>query len=193
MSAWFGLRRARGAASGVPIRSAPSPAPPSLRPLACGQPAAAAGRLLSARAVRARRAAAAPPRWRSSSRPRSWSRSTAPAARAGGVCLARLLERAAPARREPRARDLPHRLPLELRPPRRPRAAARHQMVLAEMAGPDNHWKISVVQSPPWRRTSWARAGPSGRAWKSTKKSLSTSIPPSGWQFTFRSQERSSG
>jgi hypothetical protein len=57
----------------------------------------------------------------------------------------------------------------------------------------DNHWKISVVQSPPWRCTSWARAGPSGRAWKSTKKSRSTSIPPSGWQFTFRSQERSSG
>ncbi|MET0762261.1 MAG: hypothetical protein ABWZ63_08000, partial [Thermoleophilaceae bacterium] len=25
------------------------------------------------------------------------------------------------------------------------------------------HWKISVVQSPPWRRTSWARAGPVGR------------------------------
>ena len=62
-----------------------------------------------------------------------------------------------------------------------------------EMVGHDNHWKISVVQSPPWRRTSWARAGPSGRAWKSTKKSRSTSIPPSGWQFTFRSQERSSG
>jgi len=40
----------------------------------------------------------------------------------------------------------------------------------AEMVGHDNHWKISVVQSPPWRRTSWARAGPSGRAWKSTKK-----------------------
>ena len=33
------------------------------------------------------------------------------------------------------------------------------------------HWKISVVQSPPWRRTSWARAGPSGRSWRSTKKS----------------------
>jgi hypothetical protein len=51
-----------------------------------GQPAAAAGRLLSARAVRARRAAAAPPRWRSS----SWPRSTAPAAStgasAGRVC-----------------------------------------------------------------------------------------------------------
>jgi hypothetical protein len=63
----------------------------------------------------------------------------------------------------------------------------------SETVGDDNHWKISVVQSPPWRRTSWARAGPSGRAWKSTKKSGSTSIPPSGWQFTFRSQERSSG
>jgi hypothetical protein len=66
--------------------------------------------------------------------------------------------------REPRARDLPHRLPLELRPPRRPRPAARHQLVLAEMVGHENHWKISVVQSPPWRRTSWARARPSGRA-----------------------------
>jgi hypothetical protein len=54
-----------------------------------------------------------------------------------------------------------------------------------ELVGHDNHWKISVVQSPPWRRTSWARAGPSGRAWKSTKKSRSTSIPPCGWQFTF--------
>jgi len=68
------------------------------------------------------------------------------------------------------------------------------QLVLAERwVGHDDHWKISVVQSPPWRRTSWARAGPSGRAWKSTKKSRSTSIPPSGWQFTFSSQERSSG
>ena len=26
----------------------------------------------------------------------------------------------------------------------------------------DDHWKISVVQSPPWRRTSCARAGPPG-------------------------------
>jgi hypothetical protein len=67
------------------------------------------------------------------------------------------------------------------------------QLLLVEMVGHDNHGKISVVQSPPCRRTSWARAGPSGRAWKSTKKSRSTSIPPSGWQFTFRSQERSSG
>jgi hypothetical protein len=67
------------------------------------------------------------------------------------------------------------------------------QLVLAEMVGHDNHGKISVVQSPPCRRTSWARAGPSGREWKSTKKSRSTSIPPSGWQFTFRSQDRSSG
>src|SRR5262249_33300112 len=40
------------------------------------------------------------------------------------------------------------------------------------------HWKISVVQSPPCRRTSCARAGPSGRSSKSTKKSRSTSIPP---------------
>ena len=35
----------------------------------------------------------------------------------------------------------------------------------------DDHWKISVVQSPPWSRTSCARAGPPGRSWKSTKKS----------------------
>ena len=55
------------------------------------------------------------------------------------------------------------------------------------------HWKISVVQSPPWRRTSWARAGPSGRSWRSTKKSGSISIPPSGSQLTRSSHERSSG
>ncbi len=30
-----------------------------------------------------------------------------------------------------------------------------------------DHWKISVVQSPPWRRTSWARAGPPERSWRS--------------------------
>ena len=59
--------------------------------------------------------------------------------------------------------------------------------------GQADHWKISVVQSPPWRRTSWARAGPPGRSWKSTKKSGSTYIPPSGPQFTFRSHERSPG
>ena len=41
-----------------------------------------------------------------------------------------------------------------------------------------------VVQSPPWRRTSCARAGPPGRSWKSTKKSGSTSMPPSGEQLT---------
>src|SRR5690348_17112791 len=55
------------------------------------------------------------------------------------------------------------------------------------------HWKISVVQSPPCSRTSWARAGPSARSWKSTKKPGSTSIPPSGEQFTLKSQERSPG
>src|SRR4051794_33817484 len=55
------------------------------------------------------------------------------------------------------------------------------------------HWKISVVQSPPWRRTSCARAGPPGRSWKSTKKSGSTSIPPSGSQSTRSSHERSPG
>jgi hypothetical protein len=56
-----------------------------------------------------------------------------------------------------------------------------------------DHWKISVVQSPPWRRTSWARAGPVGRLWKSTKKSWSTCIPPSGEQLTRSSHERSWG
>ena len=56
-----------------------------------------------------------------------------------------------------------------------------------------DHWKISVVQSPPWRRTSWARAGPSGRSWKSTKKSGSISMPPSGAQLTRSSHERSPG
>jgi hypothetical protein len=56
-----------------------------------------------------------------------------------------------------------------------------------------DHWKISVVQSPPWRRTSCARAGPPGRSLRSTKKSGSSSIPPSGLQFTRSSQERRSG
>jgi hypothetical protein len=55
------------------------------------------------------------------------------------------------------------------------------------------HWKISVVQSPPWRRTSWARAGPSGRSYKSTKKPRSTSMPPSDKQLTRSSHERNSG
>src|SRR3954454_6854318 len=55
------------------------------------------------------------------------------------------------------------------------------------------HWKISVVQSPPWSRTSCARAGPSGRSWKSRKKSRSTSMPPAGSQSTLSSHERSSG
>jgi hypothetical protein len=59
--------------------------------------------------------------------------------------------------------------------------------------GHADHWKISVVQSPPWRRTSWARAGPSGRSWKSTKKCGSISIPPSGGQLTRISHERSPG
>ena len=55
------------------------------------------------------------------------------------------------------------------------------------------HWKISVVQSPPWRRTSCARAGPSGRSWRSTKKSGSISMPPSGEQLMRSSHERSPG
>src|SRR5262245_29564381 len=76
--------------------------------------------------------------------------------------------------------------------------AHRHELQDALLDGDshdvrNDHWKISVVQSPPWRRTSWARAGPSGRSWKSTKKSGSISIPPSGPQFTFSSHERSSG
>ena len=57
------------------------------------------------------------------------------------------------------------------------------------MTWASDHWKISVVQSPPWRRTSWARAGPSGRSWKSTKKSGSTSMPPFGSQ-SIRSSQR---
>src|SRR5206468_3899433 len=48
-------------------------------------------------------------------------------------------------------------------------------------------------QSPAGSRTSCARAGPPSRSWKSTKKSRSTSIPPSGRQLIFTSQERSSG
>jgi hypothetical protein len=65
--------------------------------------------------------------------------------------------------------------------------------VKREGAEAHSYWKISVVQSPPWRRTSCARARPAGRSWKSTKKSGSTSIPPSGEQFTRRSQERRPG
>ena len=57
----------------------------------------------------------------------------------------------------------------------------------------DDHWKIAVVQSPPWSRTSCARAGPSGRSEKSTKKSGSISMPPFGSQSSRKSQERSSG
>jgi len=57
----------------------------------------------------------------------------------------------------------------------------------------DDHWKISVVQSPPWSRTSCARAGLSGRSWKSTKKSGSISMPPLGSHLIRSSQERSSG
>jgi hypothetical protein len=59
--------------------------------------------------------------------------------------------------------------------------------------GHAGHWKISVVQSPPWRRTSWARAGPPGRSWKSTKKSGSISMPPSAAQLTRSSHDRSPG
>ena len=56
-----------------------------------------------------------------------------------------------------------------------------------------DHWKISVVQSPFCRRTSCARAGPSGRSDRSTKNLRSTSIPPFGSQSTRSSHERSSG
>ena len=52
----------------------------------------------------------------------------------------------------------------------------------------ETHWKISVVQSPPWRRTSCVRAGSN-----STKKPGSSSMPPSGSQSTRSSQERSPG
>jgi hypothetical protein len=62
-----------------------------------------------------------------------------------------------------------------------------------EWADVGDHWKISVVQSPPWRRTSCARAGPLGRSWKSTKNSVSISMPPSGKQFTRVNQERRPG
>jgi hypothetical protein len=64
--------------------------------------------------------------------------------------------------------------------------------VLPQMMGHD-HWKISVVQSPFWSRTSCVRAGPSGRLWKSTKKSRSISMPPFGSQSIRRSQERRPG
>src|SRR5262249_41867848 len=56
-----------------------------------------------------------------------------------------------------------------------------------------DHWKISVVQSPPCSRTSCARAGPPGRSWKSTKNRSSSSMPPSGPQLTRSIQERSPG
>ena len=56
-----------------------------------------------------------------------------------------------------------------------------------------HHWKISVVQSPPCSRISCARAGPSGRSWKSTKKSGSTAIEPSSPMSTLSRYERSSG
>jgi hypothetical protein len=61
------------------------------------------------------------------------------------------------------------------------------------LPGRPGHWKISVVQSPPCNRTSCARAGPSGRSLKSTKKSRSTSIPPLGSQSTRSNHERSPG
>ena len=68
------------------------------------------------------------------------------------------------------------------------RKASRDWVKLAR-----DHRKISVVQSPCWRRTSCARAGPSGRSWKSTKKSGSTSMPPFGSQSIRRSHERMPG
>ena len=73
------------------------------------------------------------------------------------------------------------------------RAEGAERLLDREAADVRDHWKISVVQSPPSRRASCARAGPPGRSWKSTKKSRSTAIPPSGSQSTFSSHERSSG
>ena len=77
----------------------------------------------------------------------SWRRSTAPVActrgSAGAACGSYACSIGRPAaRREPRARDLPHRLPLEFRAARRPRSAARHQrrsrgaLARARRAGP---------------------------------------------------------
>src|SRR5262249_60081897 len=57
----------------------------------------------------------------------------------------------------------------------------------------EDHRNTSEVESPPCRRISCARAGPSGRAWKSTKKSGSTAIEPSSAMSTFNREERSSG
>src|SRR5581483_854416 len=57
----------------------------------------------------------------------------------------------------------------------------------------DDHRNTSEVESPPWRRTSCARAGPSGRLWKSTKYSGSTAIEPSSATSTLSRYERSSG
>src|SRR6266542_1469409 len=78
------------------------------------------------------------------------------------------------------------------------RRAGRHELQEALLDGDahdvrDDHWKISVVQSPPWSRTSCARAGPSGRSWKSRKKSGSIVMPPFGSQLIRRSHERMSG
>src|SRR5262249_5039896 len=56
-----------------------------------------------------------------------------------------------------------------------------------------DHWNTSEVESPPWSRTSCARAGPSGRSWKSTKKSGSTAIDPSSATSTLSRYELSSG
>ena len=79
----------------------------------------------------------------------------------------------------------------------RRQACRRHRpALLALCAGGQqraSYWKISVVQSPFCSRTSWARAGPPGRSWKSTKKLGSTVIPPSGWQSTFKSHDFISG
>src|SRR4051794_19244228 len=59
------------------------------------------------------------------------------------------------------------------------RGAGGRERLLEREAGDvgEAHWKISVVQSPPWRRTSWARAGPPARSWRSTKNLRSISMP----------------
>src|SRR5207249_2524315 len=57
----------------------------------------------------------------------------------------------------------------------------------------DDHGNTSEVESPPWSRTSCARAGPSRRSWKSTKKSGSTAIEPSPAMSILSRYERSPG
>src|SRR5262245_18701239 len=57
----------------------------------------------------------------------------------------------------------------------------------------EDHGNTSEVESPPASRTSCARAGPSGRSWKSTKNSGSTAMEPSSPMSTLSRYERRSG